>query len=150
MTQSSGPFLAIYGLFQPFYDLQHFPASSPSPRFFIKISLYFPLFSLYVLYISNQDILSVNQGVLGSNPRGAATKMSPKFIVGPLKNGPKMNFGDFFYSELSNQPSHLSSQFLAIHFARDELQQLKILKINEIRPKFQNKLLFQQVLIPFQ
>ena len=69
--------------------------------------------------------------------------MSPKFIVGPLKKWSQDEFRGFFYSELSNQPSHLSSQFLAIHFARDELQQLKILKINEIRPKFQNKLLFQ-------
>ena len=69
--------------------------------------------------------------------------MSPKFIVGPLKNGAKMSFGDFFIWNYLASYFYLSSQFLAIHFARDELQQLKILKINEIRPKFQNKLLFQ-------
>ena len=49
------------------------------------------LISLHTL-----EHLTVNQGVLGSSPRGAANKMSPKFIVGPLKNGHKMNFGDFF------------------------------------------------------
>ena len=54
-----------------------------------------------------------------------------------------MSFGDFFIRNYLASYFYLSSQFLAIHFARDELQQLKILKINEIRPKFQNKLLFQ-------
>ena len=54
-----------------------------------------------------------------------------------------MSFGDFFIWNYLASYFYLSSQFLANYLARDELQQLKILKINEIRPKFQNKLLFQ-------